>query len=619
MTTELTGLVGAGSDRARPAPVPQAGSRQARLAHPTSLAAIRQVAAEFGVCVRPIPLRRTDLATGETTIIDVPCGATRESRCRGCAGRARRLRQQQCREGWHREDEPVVAAAPSSDQVGLILLRADFEYARADCLARGRWRQVAELDAAIDEVEALMSVSGLRGRVGPPRPAGRGGSGDGAGQGPVSSERSTLRRCRSTRRRGDVVGLPRRRVEARTVGRTFGPGGGRVFRPSTFVTVTLPSYGRVGVDGAPVDPGGYDYRAAAWDAVHFPALLDRLVQNLRRAEGWNVQYFATVEPQKRLAPHAHLALRGAIPRAVVRQVVAATYHQVWWPSCAVVVFPPDGRQPPVWDEGRGGYVDPGTGQPLPSWGQAMDRLDADPDAVPVHVVRFGAQLDIRGVVAGTGQADRLVGYLTKYLTKSVAECHRVDSAAAAAHQRRLWEQLRITPCSPRCANWLCYGIQPDRARPRQRPGGCTAKVHQVDTLGLGGRRVLVSRLWTGKTLAEHRYDQLAWVRQVLGVGLAQPETDPTTTAQVDAARAGGAPAPVAWQLAHPDDPDVAPLARRLLRLISTRLQHRAAVHAARAGPGQAPRSAISPKFVDSSEEAVMSRMVGRAGAGDGWS
>jgi len=47
-----------------------------------------------------------------------------------------------------------------------------------------------------------------------------------------------------------------------------------------FVTVTLPSYGRVQRGtGVPVDPGSYDYRAAARDAIHFSRLLDRLVQN----------------------------------------------------------------------------------------------------------------------------------------------------------------------------------------------------------------------------------------------------------------------------------------------------------------------------------------------------
>ena len=52
-----------------------------------------------------------------------------------------------------------------------------------------------------------------------------------------------------------------------------------------------------------------------------PKLVDRFVQNLRRCAGYRVQYFAAVEPQARLAPHLHVAIRGAIPRALLRQVI----------------------------------------------------------------------------------------------------------------------------------------------------------------------------------------------------------------------------------------------------------------------------------------------------------
>jgi hypothetical protein len=61
-------------------------------------------------------------------------------------------------------------------------------------------------------------------------------------------------------------------------------------------------------------------------------LVDRFWQNTRRCVGWEVQYFGTVEPQKRGAPHLHTAIRGAIPRAELRAITAATYHQVWWPA-----------------------------------------------------------------------------------------------------------------------------------------------------------------------------------------------------------------------------------------------------------------------------------------------
>jgi hypothetical protein len=63
------------------------------------------------------------------------------------------------------------------------------------------------------------------------------------------------------------------------------------YRPSTFFTLALDSHGWVDGDRAAVDPDHYDYRRAARDAIHFPALLDRFWQNTRRCVGWDVQYF----------------------------------------------------------------------------------------------------------------------------------------------------------------------------------------------------------------------------------------------------------------------------------------------------------------------------------------
>ena len=63
--------------------------------------------------------------------------------------------------------------------------------------------------------------------------------------------------------------------------------------------MTCPSYGPVRDDGTPVDPDRYDYESAARDALHFAALFDRFIQNLRRFAGFDVQYFAAVEPQRR--------------------------------------------------------------------------------------------------------------------------------------------------------------------------------------------------------------------------------------------------------------------------------------------------------------------------------
>jgi hypothetical protein len=526
---------------------------------PRSVDVVKDLAADYGVCTRPVSLRRTDLDTGRTEVIDMPCGATQEAKCPACAARARRLRQQQIREGWHRDDEPDPGPAPATEaQRALIVARAHLEFARAEAARASQWDQVADLDDAISELEGQITTEGMRGRPAPPHATDDDGQDTGDGK----------RRVRSTKRRQDAPDLPRLPVENRTIGRTYEGRDGQVFRPSMFLTLTLGSYGRVHSDGTPVDPDSYDYRRAAWDAVHFPRLLDRFWQNLRRAVGWNVQYAGAVEPQRRLAPHAHFAMRGTIPRALVRQVAAATYHQVWWPPVDQLVYEP-GRAP-EWNPDAGGYTDPDSGELLPTWDDALDLVDADPDAQPVHVVRFGSQVDAKGVLAGTKDADRCVGYITKYLTKQAADCHDVTTARQRAHLERLWAELRHTPCSERCANWLLYGVQPKKARPGLKPGNCKNKVHKRETLGIGGRRVLISRQWSGKTLADHRADRREWVKALLGV-----TTDATT------APPGSDTVRHAWELAKPTDPDVPPLGHRVLRAISERVQWRAQLDAAR--------------------------------------
>jgi hypothetical protein len=208
-------------------------------------------------------------------------------------------------------------------------------------------------------------------------------------------------RSSATRRRQDAPDLPRRPVERRTVGQVFG---GR-YRPSTFLTLTLDTYGRVDSDGAALDPKRYDYQRAARDAIHFPALLDRFWQNTRRCVGWDVQYFGSVEPQKRGAPHLHAAIRGTIPRAELRAITAATYHQVWWPPHDQLVYA--GDRLPVWDIRTKAFTDPDTGQALPTFEQACGEL-----AEPAHVVRFGPQVHVKGILGGTEDAGRHIGYLS---------------------------------------------------------------------------------------------------------------------------------------------------------------------------------------------------------------
>jgi hypothetical protein len=137
---------------------------------------------------------------------------------------------------------------------------------------------------------------------------------------------------------------------------------------------------------------------------------------------------------------------------------------------------------PVWDGAD--YCDPDTGEVLPTWQAALDRAEADPEAEPTHVMRFGAQVDMAGIIAPSPDADRAVRYLTKYLTKSMAATCSDDepSPLREAHVDRLHQELRFLPCSPAYANWLHYGVQPDQPGPGLRPGRCASPAHDAGVI-----------------------------------------------------------------------------------------------------------------------------------------
>jgi hypothetical protein len=491
--------------------------------------AIRDLAEAHHVCVRPVVHTVTDTITGEIRLVATPCGATLASKCGPCAQKNRILRMQQCREGWHLteeppEDEPDPDPDPDPDDDG-------------------------------DDDD--------------PEPPDNG------------------RRARSTKRRRDFPDLPNLPIDKRTVGAAFTTPTGKTYRPSMFVTFTLPSYGRVGPDGAPLDPSRYDYRRAALDALHFPKLVDRVWQNVRRVAGYQVQYFAVVEAQRRLAPHLHAAIRGAVPRHLLRQVAKATYHQVWWPAHETPVY--TGAQLPVWVEDQG-YVDPASREPLPTWNQSLDQLDADEEAEPAHTLRLGTQLDIQGIIAAEEDADRRVAYLTKYLAKSFGDSLGESDALTQrqeTHLDRLNREVLFLPCSPRCWNWLRFGIQPLNAAEGMRPGACPSKAHDRLHLGCGGRRVLVSRKWTGKTLKGHQADRAEVVRQtLLAAGAEVADLDRMSASQL---RPDGRPR-YEWKFWNPTRSST-PLYRQVMtQSIAERLRWKSTYEAAkaRASPANAP-------------------------------
>ncbi|MBO0882630.1 MAG: replication initiator protein [Mycobacterium sp.] len=435
----------------------------------------------------------------------------------------------------------------------MLTTRADMVHAYHDAVREDRGQDADELRDELRWLDGELRATGMRGRLpSPDLPTGR----------------KTPKR--STKRRQDAPNLPRRKVSKTTVGREYA---GK-FRPSMFVTLTCDTYGKVLPDGTPVDPASYDYRRAARDAVHFSSLVDRWWQNLRRVVGWDVQYFATVEPQQRAAPHLHAAIRGSIPHEVLREVTAATYHQVWWPAHDEPVY--GGDRLPVWDSREQSFVDPDTRKPLQVWANAVEQVDE-----PAHVVSFGKQVHSKGILGGSDEAGRHIGYLTKYLTKSIDEVLTDDASARQRdHAERLHAELCRTPCSARCAVWLLYGIQPQGANSKTVPGHCKGKAHRRATLGLPGRRVLVSRKWSGKTLADHKADRKTFVAQALAAaGIVKTEQDSSRWS---------------WAKVEPGDPAAPPRAHLLMHAIAERINWRSQYDQALAAagpPGHAKTSA----------------------------
>ena len=199
-------------------------TRAQRMAMPLAREVVKDLAVEHGACIRPIQLRRTNLDTGEADQVLVPCGHTLAHVCPSCAERAKTLRAAQCREGWHLEDEPDLDPRPRHRGPAVVGRRCAPRPSSPATRPTAAGQDTADLDELIRELDEEITKSGVRGNVAPDRPA---------------------RRHRSTRRRQDAPDLPRRKVSPRTLGKTYTAPDGTTFRPSMFITLTCPSYGRV--------------------------------------------------------------------------------------------------------------------------------------------------------------------------------------------------------------------------------------------------------------------------------------------------------------------------------------------------------------------------------------
>ncbi|MEV0343011.1 replication initiator [Nocardia sp. NPDC050713] len=512
------------------------------------------VAEEQGVCARVVPMRAFDPKTGRVSYVGAPCKATVATTCPACAKANKYVRVTQLREGWCAEHEPVQPEpVVTRGQAEVLAARAELFSNYHDARREGDHELAEAVKTLVADLDVELRELGVRGRLPLLDPAPR-------------------RRAKSTRRRDDLPDLPRKKVARTTIGTAYANG---KYRPSTFWTLTMPSYGRINrvwdpeggkdkrgawvSDGSPVDPESYDYAGAARDIMHMKTLFDHWIINLRRAVGWDVQYWASVEPQKRGAPHIHLAIRGSIPTKLLYAVTAATYRNIWWPH-----FDPenevytDGHMP-VWDHRAGTFVDPRTRRALTGWDDAMTVIDSVDDLEPAHTMKFGAESKPVQILAGTPEMDRKVAYLTKYLTKSVGEILESDSPRVNRHYDRLHAELQRTPCSKTCAVWLRYGIVPKGATDKTQPGRCRGKNHRRDLIGVPGKRCGNSRKWSGKTLPDHKAERMEFVREKLAaLGIFPPDTSHLRITPVG-----------------PGDRDAPPRSHLIMALVALKISQRA--------------------------------------------
>ena len=188
---------------------------------------------------------------------------------------------------------------------------------------------------------------------------------------------------------------------------------------------------------------------------------------------------------------------------------------------------------------------------------------------------------MQGIIAPSPDADRAVRYLAKYLTKSIADTYADPDAANAglrgahrpAARRAALPALLAAAARTGCAT----ASNPTSAGPGLRPGRCGSKAHDRENLGLGGRRVLVSRQWSGKTLAEHRADRATVVREALADGRHRRPRDRT-----DRRRRRSPPTGIRGSCGPTPDPTRSIYARVILASIAERQRWRAQYEAAKA-------------------------------------
>ena len=426
-----------------------------------------------------------------------------------------------------------------------VEMRAEAQAERDQAQAAGQ--DTAELDALNGELDEEITRSGVRGKVMPA---------------------TTARRHRSTRRRQDSPDLPRRKMAPGTIGKTYTSPGRQDVPPVDVPHLDLPQLragprgrhpGRPGRLRLPVGGAGRAALRGAVRPVHpEPAPLPRLRRPVLRRH----RTAAAPRPARPHRDPRHLLPHRAAPgprRDLSPGLVAARTEVKY----------ADGELP-VWHEASGNYLDPATGELLPTWDQALDAIG--------DARRAAARGQVRGQVRRPGRPGRITRH---------QPVHRLPDQVPHQAPRRLppgpdrppstttpsgWSRRCATSRARRGARTGCAtASSPRTPAPACAPGYCRGKAHRREHLGYAGRRVLVSRKWSGKTLADHRADRKAWLLATLGI----PDTDP---------------ARYTWEPVTPGDPDHMPPAQRLLHVVADRQRWHAALTEARRQGQQPARS-----------------------------
>ena len=277
---------------------------------------VKDLAVEHGACFRPIQLRPTDLATGEVEPVLVPCGHTLASRLPV----VRRTREEPPRRAMPRRLAPRPRAGHRTRRPHRRTDVADPDpRRRASRAGHGRSTPAKTSPAGTKNSPTWTTRSTTPGYAATYCPSGRNGGTARPGGG------KTPRRCPGGRSTPARSARPTRRRTAKSSA-----------RPCSSRSLARPT-GASRPMGRRPTRAAYDYTSAARDALHFAALFQVHAEPspLRR-----IRVRAAAYGSRRTSTSPCAA---PCSRAELREVIAATYHQVWWPSTDTVHF--DGEPP----------------------------------------------------------------------------------------------------------------------------------------------------------------------------------------------------------------------------------------------------------------------------------